>query len=102
MAEAMLIVRTDESGANIIDQVVQEAGGSAGIVTKPKHLDGDVSAWIVAVTAFTQALPPLLIAIKELLDHNRVTGVEIDGVKVDHPTPELVERMLRKHLGEQQ
>lgn len=101
MAEAMLIVRTDEGGANAIDQVVQGSGGSAGIVTEPKHLDGDVSTWIVAVTAFTQALPPLLLAIKELLDHDRVTGVEIDGVKVDHPTPEVVEQLLRKHLGEQ-
>jgi len=99
MAEAMLIVRTDEGGAQAIDRIVQDSGGSAGIVTQPKHLGGDVATWIVAVTAFTQALPPLLVAIKDLMAHDRVSGIEIDGVKVSNPTPEIVERLLKERVG---
>ena len=99
MAEATLILRTDKSGAETIDRIVQDNGGSAGIVTEPKHLGGDVATWIVAVTAFTQALPPLLAAIKDLVTHDRVKEMEIDGVKVTDPTPEVVERLLKEHLG---
>lgn len=99
MAEATLVLRTDKSGAETIDRIVQDHGGSAGIVTQPKHLGGDVVTWIVAVTAFTQALPPLLAAIKNLMAHNRVKEIEIGGVKVTDPTPEVVERLLKEHLG---
>jgi hypothetical protein len=74
MAEATLIVRTDKSGAETIDRIIQDNGGSAGIVTEPKHLGGDVATWVVAVTASTQALPPLLAAIKNLVTHDRGHG----------------------------
>src|SRR5215213_6840745 len=82
MAEKTLIIRTDESGAQSIDRIVQDFGGSAGIVTQPKHLSGDVVTWMVAVTAFTQALPPLLTAIKDLVAQRRVSGLRIGDVEV--------------------
>ena len=100
MAEAMLIVKTDQSGAEIIDRVVQDSGGSAGIVTQPKHLGGDVAVWVVAVTAMTQALPPLINAIKDLMAQDRVRGIKIDKIEVSNPTPEIVERLLSEHLEE--
>jgi hypothetical protein len=99
MTEATLILRTDKSGAETIDRIIQDNGGSAGIVTQPKHLGGDVTTFIVAVTAFTQALPPLLAAIKNLVTQDRVREIDIDGVKVTDPTPEIVEQLLKEHLG---
>ena len=100
MAETTLILRTtDKSGAETIDRIVQDNGGPAGIVTQPKHLGGEVATYIVAVTAFTQALPPLLAAIKNLVTHNRVTELQIGDIKVTDPTPEVVERLLKEHLG---
>jgi hypothetical protein len=100
MAEATLILQTtDKSGAEAIDRIIQDNGGSAGIVTQPKNLSGEVATWIVAVTAFTQALPPLLAAIKDLMARDRVKELDIAGVKVTNPTPEVVERLLKEHLG---
>lgn len=102
MAEVMVIIGTDESGAQTIDQVVQGSGGSAGIVTHPKHLGGEVADWIVAVTVFTQALPPLLLAIKELLGQNRIRELEIDGIKVRNPTLDIVKQLLKERLGDEE
>lgn len=99
MAEATLIVLTDESGAKMIDRIVQDNGGSAGIVTEEKHLGGEVATYIVAVTAFTQALPPLLAAIKDLLTHKRVTEIQVGDTKITDPTPEVVEQVLKERLG---
>lgn len=98
MAEVMVVIGTDENGARSIDQLVQGAGGSAGIVTHPKHLGGDVADWIVAVTVFTQALPPLLLAIKELLDRNKIKEITIDGVKISDPTLDIVKQLLKERL----
>jgi hypothetical protein len=102
LAEVIVIIGTDESGAQAIDQVVQGSGGPVGIVTHPKHLSGDVADWIVAVTVFTQALPPLLLAIKELLGQERLKELEIDGIKIRNPTPEIVERLLKERLGDEE
>lgn len=98
MEETMFIVQTDESGAREIDRIVQDCGGSPGIVTQPKNLDGDVAAWIVATTATIQALPPLLNAIKDLLTRDKVKSLVVGEIKLENPTAENVEQILRSHF----
>jgi hypothetical protein len=99
MKEVTLIVRTDEGGARTIDRIVQEHGGSPGIVTQPNNLDGDVTAWIVAISAVVQAFPPLLTAIKDLVSRDKVKSIQVGDIKLDNPTPEIVERTLKEQLG---
>jgi hypothetical protein len=100
MAEAMLVIKSDEDGVNTVNHAVQKAGGSAGLVTQPRHLGGDVADWIGVLTVTIPTLPPLLLAIEQLLSRKRIKELEIDGNKVDNLTLDEVERLLRQHLQE--
>lgn len=98
--EVVLVIQTDEDGARSIDRVTQDAGGGPGLITQPKHLSGDTSVWVVALTAVIQTLPLLLGAVGDLADRGRIGAIEVDGVKIENPTSEMVEQLLAERRAD--
>jgi hypothetical protein len=94
MAESnhTVIIHGSKDAAEAIRLFIDGQLGSQSQVTDRKNLDGDVAGWIVVANLAGQTLPHLLGFIKDRLASKQVTSIEWDGIKIEHPTPEQLEK----------
>lgn len=83
-------------------QVADELRGVLNSDSQPRFIErrglsGD-AAWIVIATLSAQVLPHVLDFLDKLLNRSRVKRIKVDGVEIENPSPEDLEK-LRRMLG---
>ncbi len=92
-----VMISTDEDGADEINRVVGSHGGEPGTVTQPKDFGGAAET-IVAVSILVKALPPLIDAIRRLIESGRLKALTVGDVTIPNPTPDAAEQLLLERV----
>lgn len=96
MNTVALIIETDESALDLLMKLLASEGVEAQSSPR-RNLDGaSVTSWLILAGIAVRQVPVVLQALSAFLTRNRVRRLEVNGILIENPSPEDVNRILRQ------
>lgn len=87
------VIGTEE---NDLQEMLHRASDVEVDFVESRSVSGEAVTWVTIVTLTMPALPIVWDVIKYLMDRNKIKSIEVDGVKIENPTKDVVSEYLRK------